>query len=207
LKKILILGPLWRNRRIVKRLKKNYKVFLHNKKIDEKYIKFKKVDFLITSGYPFLVKKKILKIVKIKINLHISYLPYGRGTMPNLWCFYEGFPPGITIHELDANFDTGKIIVQKKVSFKSLKIKTLKTTHDFLLIQLENFFFKNYKKIFEKKFKPYPQNKLIKKINYHNRLESENLIDKFPKKWNTRIEEILNFKKINEISNIRRKKN
>ena len=141
MKKILILGPLWRNRRIVKRLKKNYKVFLYNKKIDVEYIKSKKVDFLITSGYPFLVKKNILKIVKIKINLHISYLPYGRGTMPNLWCFYEGFPPGITIHELDPNFDTGRIIVQKKVSFKSLKIKTLKTTHDFLLIQLEKFFY------------------------------------------------------------------
>ncbi len=194
MKRILILGPLWRNKRIVNRLKKDYKVFLTNKKIDENYVKLKKIDFLITSGYPFLIKKKILKFCKIKINLHISYLPYGRGTMPNLWSFYEGFPPGISIHELDANFDTGKILLQKKISFKDLKIKTLKTTHDFLLIQLEKFFLKNYKKIFQKKFKPYSQNKFIKTSNYHSRLESENLIEKFPKKWNTRIVEILNLK-------------
>ena len=66
--------------------------------------------------------------------------------MPNLWSFYEGFPPGITIHELDSNFDTGKILLQKKINFKKLKIKTLKTTHDYLLIQLEKFFLSNYRK-------------------------------------------------------------
>ena len=195
LKKILILGPLWRNKKILKELKKNYETLITNKKVDKNYIRLNKIDFLITSGYPFLVKKSILKIVKIKINLHISYLPYGRRTMPNLWCFYEGFPSGITIHELDENFDTGKILVQKKVSFKVLKIKNLKTTHDFLLKQLELFFFRNYKKIFEKKIKPYPQNKFIKVGNYHSKSESENLIDNFPKKWNTSIVEILNLKK------------
>ena len=57
LKKILILGPLWRNKKILKELKKNYKVLIKNKKIDKSYINQKKIDILITSGYPFLVKK------------------------------------------------------------------------------------------------------------------------------------------------------
>ncbi len=195
MKKILILGPLWRNKKILNELKKNYKILITNKRIDKKYIIQKKIDILITSGYPFLVKKNILKSVKIKINLHISYLPYGRGLMPNLWSFYERFPSGITIHELDNNFDTGKILLQKKVSFRKLKIKTLKTTHDYLLIQLQKFFFSNYKKIFNNKIIGYRQNKFIKINRYHSRVESEKLIAKFKKKWNTRIEEIIKYGK------------
>ena len=76
MKKILILGPLWRNKGIIKNLKKEYNVYIANKKIYKNYIKQKKIDFLITSGYPFLVKENVLKIVKKKINLHISYLPF-----------------------------------------------------------------------------------------------------------------------------------
>ena len=195
MKNILILGPLWRNKKIFNELKKNHKILVTNKKINKKYIIQKKIDILITSGYAFLVKKDILNLVKIKINLHMSYLPYGRGIMPNLWSFYERFPPGVTIHELDNNFDTGKILVQKKIYFKKLKIKTLKTTHDYLLIQLEKFFFSNYRKIFNNKIKGYKQNKFIKINRYHSRVESEKLIKKFKKKWNTKIEEIIKYSK------------
>lgn len=195
MKNILILGPLWRNKKIFNELKKNHKILATNKKINKKYIIQKKIDILITSGYPFLVKKDILNLVKIKINLHMSYLPYGRGIMPNLWSFYERFPSGVTIHELDNNFDTGKILVQKKIYFKNLKIRTLKTTHDYLLIQLEKFFFSNYRKIFNNKIKGYKQNKFIKINRYHSRVESEKLIKKFKKKWNTKIEEIIKYSK------------
>ena len=195
MKKILILGPLWRNKKILNELKKNYKILITNKRIDKKYIIQKKIDILITSGYSFLVKKSILNSVEIKINLHISYLPYGRGIMPNLWSFYERFPSGITIHELGNNFDTGKILVQKKINFRKLKIKTLKTTHDYLLTQVEKFFFSNYRKIFNNKIKGYKQNKFIKINSYHSRVESEKLIAKFKKRWNTRIEEVIKYGK------------
>ena len=195
MKKILILGPLWRNKGIIKNLKKEYNVYITNKKIYKNYIKQKKIDFLITSGYPFLVKENVLKIVKKKINLHISYLPFGRGIMPNLWCFYEGYPPGITIHALNKNFDAGKIIIQKKVSFKNLKKETLKSTHDYLLGQLENFFLSHYKKIFDNKIKGYRQDKFIKVNRYHSRKESEKLISKFKKKWNTKIKDVIKYGK------------
>ena len=59
--------------------------------------------------------------------------------MPNVWSFYEGYPSGISIHELDAKFDTGKILIQKKINFKNFKSQTLKSTHDYLIYHLEKF--------------------------------------------------------------------
>ena len=45
----------------------------------------------------------------------------------------------------------------------------------------------------------YPQNKFIKCNIYRNREKSENLMLNFKKKWNTRIKDIIKFKKNNEL--------
>jgi methionyl-tRNA formyltransferase len=194
-KNILLLGPDWRNHVIEKVLKKKNNLLKTNKKINTKLIINNKIDILITSGYPFLIKEEIIKKVNIAINLHISFLPYGKGIMPNLWSFVENFPAGITIHKLDKNFDTGKILIQKKIYFKDKSNQTLKTTHDYLLAKLEDLFLKNYRKIFNNKIKSFEQNKYIIINRYHTRKESDKIMKKLPKKWNTPIKEIL---KLNE---------
>ena len=196
-KKILILGPIWRNRNIFNFLSKRYTVHITDSKINDSFVKLNKIDFLVTSGYAFLIKKKIISTVKKAINLHISFLPYGRGIMPNLWSFYEGYPSGITIHELDESFDTGKIITQKKIKFTNIKKQTLKTTHDFLLLKLEDFFLKNADKIFLNKIKSYKQDKYIKIDKYHTRVESNKLMKNFKKRWNTKISTVTKYAKKN----------
>ena len=190
-KNILLLGPDWRNHTIEKILKKKNNLLKTNKKINTKLIINNKIDILITSGYPFLIKEEIIKKVNIAINLHISFLPYGKGIMPNLWSFVESFPAGITIHQLDKNFDTGKILIQKRIYFRDKSNQTLKTTHDYLLTKLEDLFLKNYRKIFNNKIKSFEQNKYITINRYHTRKESDKMMKKFPKKWNTPIKEIL----------------
>ena len=192
-KNILLLGPDWRNHAIEKVLKKKNNLLKTNKKINTKLIINNKIDILITSGYPFLIKEEIIKKVNIAINLHISFLPYGRGIMPNLWSFVENFPSGITIHQLDKNFDTGKILIQKKIYFKDKSNQTLKTTHDYLLAKLEDLFLKNYRKIFNNKIKSFEQNKYIIINRYHTRKESDKIMKKLPKKWNTPVKEILKY--------------
>ena len=192
-KNILLLGPDWRNHAIEKILKKKNNLLKTNKKINTKLIINNKIDILITSGYPFLIKEEIIKKVNIAINLHISFLPYGRGIMPNLWSFVENFPAGITIHKLDKNFDTGKILIQKKIYFKDKSNQTLKTTHDYLLAKLEDLFLKNYRKIFNNKIKSFEQNKYIIINRYHTRKESDKIMKKLPKKWNTPVKEILKY--------------
>lgn len=49
------------------------------------------------------------------INLHPSYLPYNRGSYPNVWSIVEGTPAGVTLHYIDEGIDTGDVIAQKKV--------------------------------------------------------------------------------------------
>ena len=193
--KILILGPRWRNVKIIKELKKNYSILLRNKKIDKNFLKKLNVKVIITSGYPYLVKYNLIKQVRLAINLHISYLPYGRGIMPNLWSFIESYSSGISIHELSKKFDTGHIILQKKVYFNNIKKHTLKTTHDILIRELEKFFLKNYEKILKKKFNKFSQNRDIKCNRYHTRKESEEIMKNFKLRWNTKISEIIKWRK------------
>lgn len=199
IKNILILGPIVRNQKIISFIeKKKYSTHFTNSRISKSFILKNKIDMVITSGYPFLVKKNILSLVKIAINLHISYLPFGKGIMPNLWSFIDDFPSGISIHELDQNFDTGKIILQKKIKFKSLEKQTLKSTHDFLILSLEKFFLKNFDNIINKKFKPFNQNKFYSYTIYRNRAESENILKNFKKKWNTKILTVIEHGKKNK---------
>ena len=52
-------------------------------------------DFIISFGYKHIIEKEILEKLKIPvINLHISYLPWNRGSHPNFWSFYESTPSG-----------------------------------------------------------------------------------------------------------------
>jgi methionyl-tRNA formyltransferase len=49
------------------------------------------------------------------INLHPAYLPYNRGSFPNVWSIIDGTPAGVTLHYIDAEIDTGDIVAQKQV--------------------------------------------------------------------------------------------
>ncbi len=48
-------------------------------------------------------------------NLHPGYLPYNRGLYPNVWAIAEGTPAGVTLHRMDAGFDTGAVVAQRRV--------------------------------------------------------------------------------------------
>ena len=80
-------------------------------------------DLIISFGYKHIIKKEILEKLNIPIiNLHISYLPWNRGSHPNFWAFYESTPSGVTIHEIDQGVDTGSIIFQKLLKFNTREL-------------------------------------------------------------------------------------
>lgn len=96
-------------------------------------------DFLISYGYRHIIKSDILALFFQKaINLHISYLPWNRGSDPNLWSFLENTPKGVTIHYLDDGLDTGDIIAQKKVNHQP--DDTLETSYNRLAEKIEQLF-------------------------------------------------------------------
>ena len=79
-----------------------------------------------------LLKKKILINCKRAIvNLHISYLPYNKGSHPNFWSFMNNTPKGISIHEIDHRVDRGNLIYRKKINFKK-NIDSFEITYDIL---------------------------------------------------------------------------
>jgi len=52
------------------------------------------------------------------INLHPAFLPYNRGSFPNVWSIVTGTPAGVTLHYIDEGIDTGDVIAQKEVAVR-----------------------------------------------------------------------------------------
>jgi methionyl-tRNA formyltransferase len=72
---------------------------------------------LVSHGYRRIIRAPVLERFPGRvINLHISLLPYNRGTDPNLWSALEGTPAGVTIHFVDEGVDTGDVIAQREVA-------------------------------------------------------------------------------------------
>tara|TARA_B110000114_G_scaffold175747_1_gene205618 strand:- start:930 stop:1169 length:240 start_codon:yes stop_codon:yes gene_type:complete len=73
------------------------------------------------------------------LNLHISYLPFNKGTHPNFWSFAENTPSGVTIHKINKKIDSGNIIYQKILDFelnKNKKKLTFKDTYSVLISEI-----------------------------------------------------------------------
>jgi len=126
----------------------------YNEKISLEYVKREKFNFIISYGYRHIISKDIILLMKNKIiNLHISLLPYNRGSDPNFWSFFENSPKGVTIHLIDKGIDTGDILVQKKIEMDANN-HTLKTSYDLLNTEIQNLFFDNWVKIKNRKISP-----------------------------------------------------
>jgi methionyl-tRNA formyltransferase len=117
---------------------------------------FKQSDFILSFGFRKIISENIIKKIKKPIfNIHLSYLPFNRGAHPNFWSFIENTPAGVSIHKIDKGIDTGNVILRKKIYFNiSLnKFSTFKKTYNFLFLEAEKLFKKNFNKIYNKKYK------------------------------------------------------
>jgi len=159
--------------------KKNIVDALGNRSINNKIIT--NSDLIISFGYRKIINKKKLKLSKRPIlNLHISYLPFNRGSDPNFWSFIENTPKGVTIHEINEKVDMGYVVFRKKIFFKKKKDLTFKKTHEILIKEIEKLFIKNYKKIISGKY-------LKKKLNSRGTYHNSSQLPKNLKSWNIKI--------------------
>lgn len=107
--------------------------------IDFQFLSSFPPDFIISYGYKHVIKKDVIDMYGNKIiNLHISFLPWNRGTDPNFWSFIEDTPKGVTIHYVDEGIDTGGIIAQQEVHF--VEKDTLRTSYDKLQSEIQTLF-------------------------------------------------------------------
>jgi methionyl-tRNA formyltransferase len=72
----------------------------------------------VVHGYRLILRRPVLdRLPGHVVNLHIAYLPFNRGSDPNLWSLLEDTPKGVTIHYVDEGVDTGDIIAQRELEF------------------------------------------------------------------------------------------
>jgi len=136
---------------------KGENVILCEEKINHIYIEQNNIDFIISYNYKTIIKPELIKLLPHKIiNLHISYLPYNRGTYPNIWSFIENTPCGVTIHEIDNEIDTGNILVQEEIKY-DFKVETLASSYQKSNEKLQSLFIENWDNIKTNKIKPKKQ--------------------------------------------------
>ncbi len=114
-------------------------------------------DIAISFGYRHIITRDVLQNENcLFINLHVSYLPFNRGSDPNFWAFYDNTPSGVTIHLIDAGIDTGDIICQKRVIFDQGE-STFTQTYSRLNSEIEEMFQEWWDAIASRAFVPIPQ--------------------------------------------------
>ncbi len=155
-------------------------------RFDVNLIEKNKYDYLISFGYRYIIGDEVLTCFKENaINLHISYLPWNRGSDPNFWSVLENTPKGVTIHQLESGIDKGKILYQKKVSFNNND--TLKTSYNKLMKQIVTLFKANWKNIKLKKVAMFEQEG---PGTYHRSSDKKSYLHLLANGWDTQLKEI-----------------
>jgi hypothetical protein len=82
----------------------------------ERLIRTEGLNLVVLYGFRHIVPSDVLEAsVARVVNLHISYLPFNRGAHPAFWCFFDGTPCGVTVHDVDEGLDTGPILAQEYI--------------------------------------------------------------------------------------------
>ena len=191
--KILLLGPKKRNSIICKKFDENNIKYLNVEEIPE-ISDVSQFTHLITSGFHLRVPSEVLmKFPKNKrLNLHATFLPFGKGIGTVLFALIYPVTIGSSIHILEDEFDSGEIILQEEMVLSS-NILSQRDLHDFWINHTNFLFLKNFKSILLGKLKSYPHNTKFKSI-YLSRNDSEVFLSLLSESWDTKINEI------NEIS-------
>lgn len=183
---ILILGDKNRNSKISRFLEKENTIIQTEDVISLDFLKTNDIDFLISNGYAPIIKEPIISEYHHKIiNIHPTFLPYGRGIYPLLWSLLESTPIGITIHFINNGIDSGEILFQKEISLDDNF--TLKQGYEVLLKEAEKLFLIHWKDIVTKQYTLKIQHNLEL---YRSRNVSEKYIDILYSCWDTKIKDV-----------------
>jgi folate-dependent phosphoribosylglycinamide formyltransferase PurN len=188
---ILYLG--YQNSKIEPFLKQKHKVYCVNvdQPVTLDFINKYSPNYIISHGYQMVLSSDIVLSYKNRIiNLHSSYLPWCRGSHPNVWSFIKDTPKGGTIHFISEGLDTGDIIAQEKINI--YPDDTLSSTYFRIRILMEDLFIKNWEKILQNKVKLKKQN--LKEGSFHYRKDLKKIKHLLYKGWDTPVKHL---KKLN----------
>ncbi len=151
-----------------------------------------KFDLIVCYCYgPILNQDQIDKLKGPIINLHPSFLPYGRGIYPILWGTALNHPLGSTIHLIEnKEIDNGSIIIQeqffftKDITLSQAHLALTSLSRQLMLKLLCNGF------PFVNIFETYQPNPKIAEQSYKNKKLSIKFFNLLPKGWSTTLSEV-----------------
>ncbi len=158
-------------------------------RITPEFVQENDIRFIVSYGYRHIIKSDLLQLLPgAVINLHISLLPFNRGADPNFWSFIDDSPKGVTIHEVDTGLDTGPILIQQEVEFRSGN-ETLASSYAKLHEVIQNLFIHNWDDLKSGRIEPVEQ---IGAGSYHSSKDKKELLHLLePDGWNTNISSLV----------------
>lgn len=123
----------------------NEQVYYYSGELTVGQIQFLSPHLIVSYNYGVVIPGTIIQMAEGRmLKLHISYLPWNKGSDPNFWSFVEETPKGVTIHQIDDGLDRGKILLQKECYFNPEK-ETFRSTYDKLNKEIVKLFKENWK--------------------------------------------------------------
>lgn len=119
------------------------------------------------------------------INLHISMLPWNRGSDPNFWSFVDDTPKGVTIHRVAKGLDTGDIIYQKALEFDEGN-ETFTSSYRVLQQSVVELLKQNWAELLNGSYEVFTQKG---KGTYHRKCDMKNLLNGRDFAWDMTIKD------------------
>lgn len=172
-------------------LKERENVILFSEAIIEKDVCRLQPKLIVSYNYKYIIKTDIISFCEQNqipvLNLHISFLPWNRGSNPNFWSFVEDTPKGVTIHKISEGLDEGEIIYRREMYFDTMT-DTFASTYQKLNDEIVELFIENWNEIKEQKYSIMPQES---KGSYHNMKDFRMITGKCPVDWMENIDKYL----------------
>ena len=145
-------------------------------------------DLCLMYGHREILRQEEIAQYRGVINIHPSMLPYGRGSHPNFWAWFDGEPHGVTMHYvIDEGIDTGPIIGTAAVEFSMPERETLNTSYMELHEAAERLFDLKWKEI-RNGAPSYPQ---LGGGSAHRKKDLEPYWPLLSKGWETPVKEVI----------------
>lgn len=165
-------------------LKSYIDCLLYSEYIDMDILNNYKPRLIISYNYAHIINEDVIEYMRGQcINLHISMLPWNRGSDPNFWSFIDDTPKGVTIHRVAKGLDTGDIIYQENVHLCEEK-ETFASSYRILQQSIVELLKKHFKTLLSGN---YAVTKQIGNGTYHRRRDFEKLISSHDFDWNMNI--------------------
>lgn len=169
-------------------LREKCNVIEMREKVTLEYVKEINPFLVISFNYRYIIKRDVISFLgKRIINMHISYLPWNKGSNPNFWSFFDNTPKGVTIHQLDEGLDTGDILFQRELFLEEEK-ETFISSYNKLLVEMIELFKENWETIRTMQWEAIPQKT---EGTYHTMKDMEEIQKVCKIDWSDNIAEYL----------------